>query len=1070
MKPRRTPYGLVIADSSVVTHESPPIDSHDTRPIDEEVAQKISLYTNTEKYKEARILNRYSPSIASSFFSGVGETISKIDSWMDNMMERVYTTDSTHIHDDTKEKEYDPGVKEAIQAQIESNPAYSKDFDWVRSRGEFRSQRNKIIHEKVKAFKKEDSWTFGNYVAEFVGSLFDPVNLVIGGASVGVIKGISSVAKYGPGVATSFANAINAIAGKEVMRYEGLAAGLGNWVTHPVTQKAGQVASSAAKTGGAFALFTYTSENLKEAIEIPVGDIGSDVILSGIIGASLGAIGKFVGPKIREAISKNRNRISNQFKEGVINDFRNAEIRFEEGANGLEPIINGERLNSYGLQTLNNIIPKKMQKVINFREHTNPTVRALTSDNPVIRNVGNALFKHQYIGDSGFKSKYKTDQPITEISTPLESQLIQYNGLKAVCQDDIQKGLKLFLRENRANTKEDFYKLLHHAGITGDESQSEIVSGVMRNVRSHMNVLLDDAVRYKTFEDIPEIAFDISYMPRMFDREVIQSSQLTAERIIKEALIKQNRFESEEELNKVVRDVLDNILNVPDEIPMLNRIQKSAMVIHGRELNVATEDVFDLLVHDPFRLMDVYFNGLGFEVSQKRILSELGFKNYEEVIKSARDAYGAVITDTQIDELKFLSNLPKYISGQYNKELKINLGESGTNRLASSTINFLEAWNVMTLLGKIPLSVLEDLAIGASRRGLFRYIGEMARGMFGNLHVRFKEKDLRSMGIACDAILGSNRILTTPHRSSKVSSKFMKYTGFPYVNDFSQRVNYSISAFDLVENILSEKAFETRLTKSSINNIRKQLKEHMTRFEDGTIDLNTSAWRDRRAKMDFFSEVNRMIRQIILEPGAGDSNAFSRSPVYRMLTLFTGFDRAITNNILLPLYKAKKFGPLVNLFVYGYAFGLLREYIQGILTNNKYDWDDPTLYSNTIRRLPGGAFQFLAEPIVAVAGGELHRLDINDSILNLVKGGAFRPITELMDRSVRMARKAHANKQQNETDLRKFIGLIPFSNMFYLQPIIDFFVMSELVEEMNLKPYKKRAEKNKKRKQKQEDY
>jgi hypothetical protein len=151
--------------------------------------------------------------------------------------------------------------------------------------------------------------------------------------------------------------------------------------------------------------------------------------------------------------------------------------------------------------------------------------------------------------------------------------------------------------------------------------------------------------------------------------------------------------------------------------------------------------------------------------------------------------------------------------------------------------------------------------------------------------------------------------------------------------------------------------------------------------------------------------------------------------------------------------------------VYGFGFSLLREVIQGKITNNEYDWKDPKLYEAAIRRMPLGIVGAATDYVIPCINGELKLLDSRDVVYNLVKGGSLKYLIDAYDS---LKTSINKDKTLTEPELRRAVGLIPFNNLFYLQPIMNYAFYPNYVSKLNMKPRRTKKERFEKKKEKEE--
>lgn len=296
-----------------------------------------------------------------------------------------------------------------------------------------------------------------------------------------------------------------------------------------------------------------------------------------------------------------------------------------------------------------------------------------------------------------------------------------------------------------------------------------------------------------------------------------------------------------------------------------------------------------------------------------------------------------VVSKEDVEEMEFLRMIPKLIRGSVSREYGKVLNTRSGNKTVRNIQGAMSALNVVTLLGRVAISVMEDIALTASKRGLIRHIAEIINSVFGKTFENMNKQELQRYGIACESLSGRIRSMVsygdeTWNWPMKLSSKFMEATGLPMLDDFRAEIISNDLVVELAEKILKGEKFDTRLNQKSLKLIREELKKHSKKTEYGITDTNISGWKSFDAKRDFMSEVERLLRQEIVQPGAGDIPLFIKTPLGKLVAMFQGFNFALTNNVLLPLLVKGYKGELSKLMVYGWGFAALSTIIRGYLT------------------------------------------------------------------------------------------------------------------------------------------
>jgi hypothetical protein len=914
-----------------------------------------------------------------------------------------------------KPTEYEEGVKEKVELV---NPRMEGAFSWVKTNEDYDMQEEVLKGESEleEIVENRDGW--GGNIARIIGDLLDPIatgEIIMSG---GIGGGIKSIGKQ---AARSAERWINNTAGRNVVKFVDV-------VNNETAKKLLGSASSGATN---MAVFSVLHEEGKKYVGFPVENIGSNIVLNSMVGAALGSAHGLIGTLLKKR-KENIEVLTEALKEKISNGFENSKLEIDNGS----VVIDGDKETS-----------KKFSSVLNMF----PVIQGMNSESSTIRKVTSAFFRHQF-----------PQREESGVSTPIESGLIQWIGLKDSILSKVESDAKKFIRSG--GSLDEFYKDVHHALISRSEASNEMVSSAVSNIRKGMDELTKEALTHGALLE-EQLIENEGYVHRVFDLRAIREDpdrfiDTIKEKIIEEQGLMEVPVEIKKEAEDIALETYRTILGVSAESsPTLKRVysEMTPSALKERTLKIGSLDLFDYIVHDPHQYLEPFFRGLGFETEKSRVLKELGFSDWKEVVKAAEKDFAnrslGKSHKKAISDLDLLIKIPKIVSGEISQDLKLKWGNSLFNRGLEKVLDGFQMLNVVTLLGKVGLTVLEDLAITSSKKGTCRHIGNICKDIFGKSIKSLSKEELVRFGIAAESMQNQIKYLTSEGGwGEKIASKFFKLTGITQINDYRSEIISNDIILDLVDMLTKKKEMETRLSKESQKLIRSELKKHM-RYEDSIPDLNINAW-SFEAKRDFMGEVERILRQEIIIPGAGDVPLVMRHSVGKLLTLFQRFNAGLTTNVILPMVESGvKKTKLAELMVYGYGWALLRNVIDGYLRNNPYDFNDPKLYENAIKRMPLGIFNML------MGAGELVRSpseifrNLAESENRLLEGGVLRyPI------NLTKAFAAFSKRNYTERDLRNFIGLIPFNNLVFIQPILDWGFVPDVVEHYKMKKSKTRKE------------
>lgn len=933
-------------------------------------------------------------------------------------------TSTRHFLEDYKEAH---GVEsprdERVSHLLELVPEEEKEaFAWAKSEGDFRSQEHALELWEENEWLQENS-NLSGWLGSFVAETLDPRTL----AEFGFIgKGVGALTRFAKPAAKAFAGWANRTFGTS-LRFSELLTG----------ETAKRVLGAAGHVGATAAVYSYFKDNERRYIGIPVENIGSNMAWNGLLGACLGGGGGYIAPHLQKLLRKNREDLTKSFGEKILNDFSDSEIKVE-WSDVIPERLEGH-LDISGFQNVKIDGDSSFSKFFGLI----PTVQGLSSKSTVVKKMTDAFFRHQYFAEGSQGS-------ISGISTSVESEMTQWTGLKHINSAIVAKHGKEFVKRGYGNL-EAFNEEFCRAMWSGDRSYNHIVSGCAASVRRNMQSLTGEAVKYGIFDTTPESLIDESYFPRIYDIEKIHEDFDGWERTFKKAVRKRHPEYTDAEIAGYFEDVTDTIRGIDiDNIPTIQEVQKKASVTRGRKVDLKSLDLFDYLVHDPSRVIDTFYTGLGYEVAQKRVLKEMGFETFSDAYNAARKEFHEIFSTLSGEErnrfekqaekdLEFLKQIPKLITGQISSEMRFNIGTGGMNKKLHSGLNTLSTLNSTTLLGKIVLSCFEDLAITASERGLPRHIGELWRYKFGDALEGFSKEELHRFGIAIESLSGNINILTAPTKTTKWSSVFYKMTGAPQLDDFRARVIASVTSQELAQKILNCEKFSTRLNATSIKEIRNELQRYAEMSERGIEDMNISSWDSFDAKRDFMAEVERNVRRNIPNPGAGDVPPFLKSPMGKLLTMFMGWHFSLTNQVLLPLLRNGKpeWRKFAGLMTYGYGLAFLTNLVRGYIRGKPYNLDEKDIYIDSFMRMPLGMLTIPIDIGESIYSGIRGSQWGHDVAYTIAKNGNLRWFWDALDAAGAVAKSSRPGA--GDKTVRKMVGVVPFANLWFINPILNYF-------------------------------
>jgi hypothetical protein len=930
-----------------------------------------------------------------------------------------------------------------------SDPEYSASFDWCRSQSDVDLQEE-VINQNMMGEAEKAYRPFVNFVGELIGDI--PLFL----ATSGVVGGITKSAKTAYSIVGKALEASWKGTTPEILTYVETISASAAKVTHPVIKN---IASRALKDGTNMAVFSYVNDKETEYIGIPVEDIGAHTGINFLVGAMFGTALEGASASLKALKSKRIKLVQDTLTEKVTYDWEDSDVSI-----GNALTVDGHKVDfpiAYERAELSENASQEFPKIFNVF----PIVKGLNSPFDFVRIMSVGFFENQF---TNLKERISNIAGL-ELTTPVQTEMKINVGRKLRYMNTATKHTTDFINAGYG-TKEDFYRAQALAMVSGDESPNHIVSGFVTNARKMINEVLDEAVKAGVFEDIPVIE-DRSYYTRIFNIDYINENDVqwmnTLQSYYEETLglNREQAFLVAKHIDATVKGV--GVKDIPtfakvqealdetsiDEILKIKpkrsgaKMQAKQKPTKERTLNIQSLNIFDFLDHDPYRMANIYFDGMNFEIAQKRILTEIGtkvrgrpFKNYQEVISWFTMSGKGPITPEKKEAIEFLTQIPKIVSGQMSRELKTNFGSMGLNKAVDRGIVVLETLNYLTKLGTLPFSYIEDLALSPT----FKHIANITN-MYIRQNMPIDKETMRLLGIGCNTMLGNSRVLTMPNKLNTVQKWFDKLIFANQFDDIRALATSTGYTYDMCKSILAGEIPErSQLTRAAVRRISNAIKRHSTIASDGTVeDLNIADW-PLDARRDFASELHRRTSKEVIRPQNPDIPLHARTTVGRFFNLFMGYQYALTTNVLLPMFKERLYGEGVNLLIKGFALSYLRTYVQSVVQNNPYDLDDPKLITDAIRRMPLGIFSTPLDVVMSFSSGEKKLYSARDIAYSAFSGGNATYILQMIDAIKSAEKMFSADSVVTTRDVRNWIGLIPGNNLIQLRPVLDFFVIPNL--------------------------
>lgn len=940
-------------------------------------------------------------------------------------------------------------------------------YDRAETEADVISQREAIEAERYSDFLYERAGIAGT-LGTFAGHLADPAVLAEGAATAPLMGPI------GEAVA-GFAGFASRSLGVKV-GFEGLLKGTA----------AGKILKAAGHGGTSAAIFSLIDAGRKKYIGIPIENLGADVGWNSLLGACLGGIGSGIG-MLAGKLRANRTELKESFGESIMSDFSPSDIEVVADADGnvTGAAINGKKTSS-------------LAKYCSF----SPTSIGVYGNNSVLKRITLASFNTNHEGAPAITTEYryalqinKGEAAASEINK-LKELAIKSGRVESperfddICFSAMTTGtpsgipeidkaalitgrkyfdsmrdlgleLRLFDRalgkryifpegnlddlvqqavtegkggetvERILKTKDDLRVLRQTGGDVQLKETTALLNKELDKAEKELRELLKRE-RPLLQEDLDEAVRESGnarYAPIVFDAVKIRDNPAAFRDTMVRCLMRYDRMTERAALN-TVEDMITRIYGGEQSgyFSILRARAGKAGATKERVFRIPSTELIDFLVTDPERLIRHQARTFGYDIAEAQTLRELGFQSWEAVMSGVSEEAARQGFPKGTEKiLKYARQIPFIIKGQINPP-PITFGD----RLLNASIQSMKTLNYVTLMGKVILGCAEDFAMTFAKRGLFRHIGELLN--YRKTPHFFSKEELKMFGICLDDVSKTpyGFMDTFSDFARKGVRTFGRMTGVPQFENLRAGFLANLTAKDLSQAILEGATSVPGLKESEVNTIRGMLQKHAVKDGKLVTDLQLSLW-DEDAAILFMGKIRRMVSQYIVRPNAGDMPLFLRKPAGQMFSMFTSWAFALHNQILLPLLESGKHAELAKMMVYGFGLGFLTEQIRSYIRGEVPDATDPQFLERTVTRMPLGVFGLLGEYIADLSRKE--NQSARNMIYTLAKKGNLRYPLELFD----VAHYPFREQPLTEKERRRALALIPFNNLLYINPIVNYF-------------------------------
>jgi hypothetical protein len=615
----------------------------------------------------------------------------------------------------------------------------------------------------------------------------------------------------------------------------------------------------------------------------------------------------------------------------------------------------------------------------------------------------------------------------------------------------------------------------------GENSQDPLVAEGTRIYREHVKRDIDDAVRFKLFEDPRLHANDDTYFTTVYKRDFIAKNETEFMENATAKFLRENPALSEDEARKAAYSVFDNIMGDNLEkygILWLERNGKIS-ITKARKFLKTKEDfeIFEkYLVNDPLEVADILRKTLRPRIEAARVAEEAfansplhslpGFSEKPAVEKwlfALEDERDNLLRNTASNEEKEL------IRQKYNKYAQLIADGakllSGTYGAPTCSLDLalaqkaraLKAYNYMRLLGSVGFSALVDQGNVVHRFGIVRTLKGALHGFFKDSAFQLNKADLVKWGAASErAMTGEvHRYLTDTDMSlyrngrlmtslDKLSNTFSKFTFLERMNDYNKVTVATLHGTDVIEACMKDKLTlkdSKFLAMARIPlKMRGKINEYFHKYgggfdKDGLAVFDMGKWPDDDVTRTFAASLTTAANQTIIIPSAGDTPRVFKSTIGRLLTQFKSYQFAVWNNVILPWFNGQNEHVAASIAT-RLAIATTIVYCRAQLSGNPFNHlDDKHFIMEVVDKAD------LLGPLTDVVSMISRVSDTNRSLGQTVErafptAGTLTDLWYLKNEALKY-REDPRNYNMSERTARTIKGLVPFNNIFLWDGIVN---------------------------------
>ncbi|MBM93580.1 MAG: hypothetical protein CMF51_02365 [Legionellales bacterium] len=612
----------------------------------------------------------------------------------------------------------------------------------------------------------------------------------------------------------------------------------------------------------------------------------------------------------------------------------------------------------------------------------NPTIRLLQSPNPIVRGVVAELvdlggMMQKKVDDeiamstsveSNFAATY-TGRLLESIRA-LDEQYLAYRGVVAK-DGDIARSFQImgiqakdkFKRTLNSLTEYEFRVRVAKAMRRGDEdgvidAATPYVNQAARKGRDQFNFIKTRADEVRLFEDqavralraaraadapparIAELEARVarirqegvflnsaqSYVPRIYRVDRIMAEEARFRNIIMQYGSTRLGLAGQE-LDAYVDDIFDSVTKQKpyaaiDDADDLEDVVTAAST-RSRELDIEDTLIEDFLENDIEVLLRHHTTRMGMDIELHKAFGSVDMKNvidqvvaeYGNLMSSANVAKRAELQQRMLADLRDIRGLRDRVRGTYG-------ASKDPHAVSSRFVRAMKSFNVIVGMGGATISSIPDIARTAMVEGFRNTYDKGLAKAFSQQATQLRKlskKELRSAGVAADAILGlrssamadlgdifGNRFGIERMMNQSTGVMFMM-NGLNIWNQTLKEFAGTVTMLRMTEDIMKpwaslsktqkEKFLKVGIDGNMHTRMQSLIRTHGEQV-DGEWMPNTSLWGDASARLAFRQALNKSVDRVIITPGAGDRALWTSTELGSLMTQFKSYGQGATVRML----------------------------------------------------------------------------------------------------------------------------------------------------------------------------